>query len=86
MEKRKYVARPGTEPRISDLRVRRPTDWATRPGPAPRVLQESLCYTIYVWVYFEFGWGFLTIFSLPKKNYNQSKGPKCANFLLVLSY
>ena len=30
---------------------------------------------------------FLTIFSLlKKKNYSQSKGPKCANFLLVLSY
>ena len=31
-EKRKYVARPGIEPRTSDLRVRCPTDCATRPG------------------------------------------------------
>ena len=37
-------------------------------GPARLlVYNESLCYTIYVWVYFEFGWGFLTIFSLLKK-------------------
>ena len=27
-----YVARPGIEPRTSDLRVRWPTDCATRPG------------------------------------------------------
>ena len=32
-EKRKYVARPGIEPRTSDLRVRCPTDCATRPSP-----------------------------------------------------
>ena len=31
-EKRKYVARPGIEPRTPDLRVRCPTDCATRPG------------------------------------------------------
>ena len=31
-EKRKYVARPGFEPRTPDLRVRCPTDCATRPG------------------------------------------------------
>ena len=31
-EKRKYVARPGIEPGPSDLRVRCPTDCATRPG------------------------------------------------------
>ena len=31
-EKRKYVARPGIESRTSDLRVRCPTDCATRPG------------------------------------------------------
>ena len=31
-EKRKYVARPGVEPRTPDLRVRCPTDCATRPG------------------------------------------------------
>ena len=31
-EKRKYVARPGIEPRTSDLRVRCPTDCAMRPG------------------------------------------------------
>ena len=31
-EKRKYVARPGIEPRTSDLRVRCPTDCTTRPG------------------------------------------------------
>ena len=30
-EKRKYVARPGIEPRTPDLRVRCPTDCATRP-------------------------------------------------------
>ena len=33
-EKRKYVARPGFEPRTPDLRVRCPTDCATRPGRA----------------------------------------------------
>ena len=32
-EKRKYVARPGIEPRTPDLRVRCPTDCAKRPGP-----------------------------------------------------
>ena len=32
MEKRKYVARPGIKPRTLDLRVRCPTDCATRPG------------------------------------------------------
>ena len=31
-EKRKYVARLGIEPRTTDLRVRFPTDCATRPG------------------------------------------------------
>ena len=31
-EKRKYVARPGIEPRTPDLQVRCPTDCATRPG------------------------------------------------------
>ena len=31
-EKRKYVARPGIEPRTPDLRVSCPTDCATRPG------------------------------------------------------
>ena len=31
-EKRRHVARPGIEPRTPDLRVRRPTDCATRPG------------------------------------------------------
>ena len=31
-EKRKYVARPGIELRTPDLRVRCPTDCATRPG------------------------------------------------------
>ena len=31
-EKRKYVARPGIEPWTPDLRVRCPTDCATRPG------------------------------------------------------
>ena len=31
-EKRKYVARPGIEPRTPDLRVRCPTDCATWPG------------------------------------------------------
>ena len=31
-EKRKYVARPGIEPRTPDLRVRSPTDCSTRPG------------------------------------------------------
>ena len=31
-EKRKYVARPGIEPRTPDLRVRCPTDYATWPG------------------------------------------------------
>ena len=31
-EKRKYVARPGIEPGTPDLRVRCPTDCATRPG------------------------------------------------------
>ena len=31
-EKRKYVARPGIEPRTCDLRYRCPTDWATWPG------------------------------------------------------
>ena len=31
-EKRKYVARPGIEPRTPDLRVRCLTDCATRPG------------------------------------------------------
>ena len=31
-EKRKYVARPGIEPRISDLRVKCPTNCATWPG------------------------------------------------------
>ena len=31
-EKRKYVARPGIEARTPDLRVRSPTDCATRPG------------------------------------------------------
>ena len=31
-EKRKYVARPGIEPRTPDLRVRCPTDSATRAG------------------------------------------------------
>ena len=31
-EKQKYVARPGIEPRTSVLRVRCPTDCATRPG------------------------------------------------------
>ena len=31
-EKRKYVDRPGIEPRTSGLRVRCPTDCATRPG------------------------------------------------------
>ena len=31
-EKRKHVARPGIEPRTSDLRVRCPTDCATRPS------------------------------------------------------
>ena len=30
--KRKYVARPGIEPRTPDLRVRCPTDCATWPG------------------------------------------------------
>ena len=33
-EKRKYVARPGIEPRTPDLRVRCPTDCSTRPGLA----------------------------------------------------
>ena len=32
VDKRKYVARPGIEPRTSDLRVRCPTDCAMRPG------------------------------------------------------
>ena len=44
-EKRKYVARPGIEPRTSDLRVRCPTDCATRPGrrenTSSEILQES---------------------------------------------
>ena len=31
-EKRNYVARLGIEPRTPDLRVRCPTDCATRPG------------------------------------------------------
>ena len=31
-EKRKYVARLGIEPRTPDLRVRCPTNCATRPG------------------------------------------------------
>ena len=42
-EKRKYVARPGIVPRTPDLRVRCPTDCATRPSDlfSPhRVLQE----------------------------------------------
>ena len=37
MEKRKYVARPGIEPRTPDLRVGCPTDCATRPGKYHRV-------------------------------------------------
>ena len=37
-EKRKYVARPGIEPRTPDLRVRCPTDCATWPGS---ILRES---------------------------------------------
>ena len=32
MEKRQYVIWPGIEPRTHDLRVRCPTDCATRPG------------------------------------------------------
>ena len=31
-EKRKYVARPGIEPRTPDLRVRCPTDWGWSGG------------------------------------------------------
>ena len=36
-EKRKNVARPGIEPRTPDLRVRSPTDYATRPGTIERM-------------------------------------------------
>ena len=35
------MARPGIEPRTSDLRVRRPTDCATRPGN--RIGTEAYC-------------------------------------------
>ena len=41
-EKRKYVARPGIEPKTPDLRVRCPTDRATRPG------YLSLCILIMI--------------------------------------
>ena len=40
-EKRKYVARPGIEPRTPDLRVRCPTDCATRPGAC--INENSAC-------------------------------------------
>ena len=40
-QKRKYVARPGIEPRTSDLRVRCPTDCATRPGISERWLDDN---------------------------------------------
>ena len=40
-EKRKYVAGPGIEPRTPDLRVRCPTDCATRPGLKEREMAEA---------------------------------------------
>ena len=45
--KRKYVARPGIEPRTPDLRVWCPTDCATRPGALPfgRILYHEPCAT-----------------------------------------
>ena len=50
-EKRKYVARPGIEPRTPDLRVRCPTDCATRPGSIIRRWTETrycnATYTFY---------------------------------------
>ena len=42
MEKRKYVARPGIEPRTPDLRVRCPTDCATRPGKKNPNLKKNV--------------------------------------------
>ena len=45
-EKRKYVARPGIEPRIPDLRVRCPTDRATRPGFLYIYKSEILYYML----------------------------------------
>ena len=40
-KKRKYVAGPDIEPRTSDLRVRGPTDCATRPGIFRDILRTS---------------------------------------------
>ena len=52
-EKRKYVARPGIEPRTPDLRVRCPTDCATRPGASRVKISQSAPETdkFYVSVY-----------------------------------
>ena len=36
-----YVARPGIEPRTPDLRVRCPTDCATRPGSANAAVRQN---------------------------------------------
>ena len=47
-EKRKYVARPGIEPRTPDLRVRCPTDCATRPGPV-YATDEEICKKVQVY-------------------------------------
>ena len=44
-EKHKYVARPGIEPRTSDLRVRCPTDCATWPG----LIDRSTTVCLPVW-------------------------------------
>ena len=43
-EKRKYVARPGIEPRTPDLRVRCPTNCATRPGLCSKWLWQLIRY------------------------------------------
>ena len=47
-EKRKYVARPGIKPRTSDLRVRCPTNCATRPGTINGVMWSVKQYVIYL--------------------------------------
>ena len=53
-EKRKYVARPGIEPRTPDLRVRRPTDCATRPGALERNWTLSFLPVLFSWMWHHF--------------------------------
>ena len=55
-EKRKYVAKPGIEPRIFDLRVRCPADWATQPGCAMRSGQMQTRVSMVIYLKLKDGW------------------------------